>query len=89
MSKLTEVSVYPEPINGQSKVTCLRVFREETYISIISHLVMRNFDGHGRDHIAVTIKVEVNWKKLNVKSIGLDIKYKYRSQVADQDLLEE
>ena len=83
MSKLTQVSVYPEPINEQSKATCLRVFCEETYITIISHPVMRNSDERGLDHIAVTIKIEVNGKKLNVKSIGLNIKFKYRSQVVE------
>ena len=44
---------------------------------------MRNSDERGLDHIAVTIKIEVNGKKLNVKSIGLNIKFKYRSQVVE------
>ena len=45
MSKLTEVSVYPKPIESQSVATCLRVFCGESYTAITNHLGMRNVDG--------------------------------------------
>ena len=63
MSKLTEVSVYPKPIERQSVAACLRVFCEVTCTAIINHPGMRNVDG--RENTAAFIKIVVNrWKIL-------------------------
>ena len=62
MSKLTEISIYPKPIERQSVATCLRVFCEESFIAIINYPGMRNVDGH--EHTAAFIKIVVNWWKI-------------------------
>ena len=74
MSKLTEASVCPKPIDRQNVATCLRVFSEETYTG--NHSGMRNIDRS--EHTAPIIKTAVNWWKilmLRVKT-GLTINYK-------------
>ena len=88
MSKLTEVSVYRKPIERQSIATCLRVFCEETYTAIINHRDIRNVDG--RENTAAFIKIVVNWWKiLNVKSIGVDVRFNNKWQAVIQDPLKE
>ena len=88
MSKLTEASVYPKPIERQSVATCLRVFGEETYTAIINHPGMRNVNGC--KHTAAFIKIVVNWwKVLNVKSIGVDVRFNNNLQAVVQDPLDE
>ena len=63
MSKLTEVSFYPKLIERQSVATCLIVFYEETWTTIINHLGMKNVDG--LENTAAFIKIVVNrWKIL-------------------------
>ena len=88
ISKLTEVSVYRKPIEGQSVVTCSRMFCKETYTTIINHPVMRNIDG--RERKAAFIKIVVNWCKiLNVKNIGVDVRFNNKLQAVVQDPLDE
>ena len=49
---------------------------------------MRNVDG--REHTAAFIKIVVNWWKiLNVKSIGVDVRFNNKLQVVVQDPLDE
>ena len=86
MSKLTEVSVCPKPIERQSVATCLRVFCEETSTAIINHSGMRNVDG--REHTAAFVKVVVNWWKIvNVKSIGVHVRFNNKLQLWCKTLL--
>ena len=88
MSKLTEVSVYPKPIERQSASICLRVFYEKTYTAIINHRNMRNVDGS--EHTAAFIRIVVNWWNiLNVKSIGVDVRFNNKLQAVVQDPLDE
>ena len=88
ISKLTEISVYREPIERQSVVTCLRMFCKETYTTIINHPVIRNIDG--RERKAAFIKIVVNWCKiLNVKNIGVDVRFNNKLQAVVQDPLDE
>ena len=88
MSKLTEVSVYPKPRERRGVATCLRVFCEETATAIVNHPGMRNVDG--REHTAAFIKIVVNlWKILNVKSIGVDVRFNNKLQAVVQDPLDE
>ena len=37
MSKLTEVSVYPKPIERQKVLTCLQVFCDEILVALKCH----------------------------------------------------
>ena len=49
---------------------------------------MRNVDG--REHTAAFVKIIVNWWKiLNVKSIGVDIRFNNKSQAVVQEPLDE
>ena len=49
---------------------------------------MRNVDG--REHMAAFVKIVVNWWKiLNVKSIGVDIRFNNKSQAVVQEPLDE
>ena len=49
---------------------------------------MRNVDG--REHTAAFIKIVVNWWKiLNVKSIGVDVRFNNKLQAVVQDPLDE
>ena len=49
---------------------------------------MRNVDG--REHTAAFVKIVVNWWKiLNVKSIGVDIRFNNKSQAVVQEPLDE
>ena len=49
---------------------------------------MRNVDG--REHTAALIKIVVNWWKiLNVKSIGVDVRFNNKLQAVVQDPLDE
>ena len=49
---------------------------------------MRNVDG--REHTAAFIKIIVNWWKiLNVKSIGVDVRFNNKSQAVVQEPLDE
>ena len=87
MSKLTEISVYPKPIQRRTVATCLRVFCEETYTAIINRPGTRNV---GREYTAAFIKIVVNmWKILNVKSIGVDVRCNKKLQPAVQEPLDE
>ena len=64
------------------------MFCEETYTVIINHPGMRNVDG--REHTAAFVKIVVNWWKiLNVKSIGVDIRFNNKSQAVVQEPLDE
>ena len=45
--------------------------------------------GLGREHIVAFIKIVVNWKKLNFKSIDLDIRFNNKSQAVVEDTLDE
>ena len=48
---------------------------------------MRNVDG--REHTAAFVKIVVNWWKiLNVKSIGVDIRFNNKSQAVVQEPLD-
>ena len=55
MSILTEVFVYPKPIEKQTVATCLRIFCEETYTVIVNRPSMRKPDG--REYTATFIKI--------------------------------
>ena len=49
---------------------------------------MRNVDG--REHTAAFVKIIVNWWKiLNVKSIGVDVRFNNKSQAVVQEPLDE
>ena len=49
---------------------------------------MRNVGG--REHTAAFVKIVVNWWKiLNVKSIGVDIRFNNKSQAVVQEPLDE
>ena len=86
--KLTEVYVYPKPVESQGLVTCLKVFCEEAYTAIINHQGMRNVDG--REHTAGFIKIFVKlWKILNVKSVGVDVRLNNKLQAVVQDPLDK
>ena len=62
------------------------MFREEA--AIINHPGMRNADG--REYTAAFIKIVVNWWKiLNVKSIGVDVRFNNKLQAVVQDPLDE
>ena len=88
MSKLTKVSVYPKPIERQSVPTCLRVFCEKTYTAIINDSGMKNVDGC--EHTAAFIRIVVNWwKKLNIKSIDVGVRFNKKLQAVVQDPLDE
>ena len=64
------------------------MFCEETYAAIIKRPGMRNVDG--REHTAAFIKIVVNWWKiLNVKSIGVDVRFNNKLQAVVQDPLDE
>lgn len=70
--KLMEVSVYLKSIESQSVATCLRVFCEEMYTSIINNPGVRENDEC--EHTATFIKTVANWWKiLIVKRIGVDV----------------
>ena len=85
---LTEVSVYPKPIERQSIATCLRIFCEETYAVIINHLGMRHVDG--REETAAFIKIAVSWLKiLNINCIGVDVWFNNKLQAVVQDPLDK
>ena len=67
-----EVSVYLKSIESQSVATCLRVFCEEIYTSIINNPGVRENDEC--EHTATFIKTVANWWKiLIVKRIGVDV----------------
>ena len=56
--------------------------------AIINHPGIRNVGG--REHTAVFIRVVVNWWNiLNVKSIGVDVRFNNKLQAVVQDPLEE
>ena len=49
---------------------------------------MRNVDG--REHTAAFVKIIVNWWKiLNVKSIGVDVRFNNKSQAVVKEPLDE
>jgi hypothetical protein len=45
LSKLTEVTVYPNPIERQNVRTCLQVFSDETLSALKTHPELKNNDG--------------------------------------------
>ena len=56
--------------------------------AIINHPRMRNVDG--REYTATFIKIVVNWWKiLNVKSIGVDVRFNNKLQTVVQDPLDK
>ena len=64
------------------------MFCEETYTIIIDHPGMRKVDG--REHTAAFVKIIVNWWKiLNVKSIGVDVRFNNKLQAVVQEPLDE
>ena len=49
---------------------------------------MKNVDG--QEHMAALIKIVVNWWKiLNVKSVGVDVRFNNKLQAVSQDPLDE
>ena len=58
MTKLMEVSVYPESKEKQNVATFLWVFCKEMYTATNNHQDMRNVDE--REHTATFIKIVVN-----------------------------
>ena len=64
-----------------------RVICEETYTSIINDPGLRNVDV--RENAPTFIKIVVNWWKiLDVKSIGVDIRFNNKLQAVVQDPLD-
>ena len=64
------------------------MFCEETYTAIINHPGLKNVDG--QEHMAALIKIVVNWWKiLNVKSVGVDVRFNNKLQAVAQDPLDE
>ena len=62
------------------------MFCKETYTAIINHPSMRNVDG--REQTAAFIKIVVNWWKiLNVKSIGVEVRFNNKLQAVVQERL--
>ena len=69
MSKLTEVSVYPKPIERQKVITCLQVFCDESLSALKSHPDLHENEGT----IIFISKVVEFWKICNVYSPYADI----------------
>ena len=72
LSDLTEVSIYPKPIERQRVSTYLQVFSEKTYAALLTHPSLKTDEV--KDSAAFIAKVVKWWKILNVKSIALDIR---------------
>ena len=69
MSKLTEISVDPKPIERQKVSTVLKVFCDETYSALKVHLSMENVEGT-LDFLYLFITF---WKIVNVRTQYADI----------------
>ena len=62
---LDDVSIYPLRIERQKVSTCLKVFCDETYNTLLIHPGMADF----------IKKIVTWWKIVNVKGLGADIRY--------------
>ena len=83
MSKLMEVSVYPKPIETECSNLFKGILRR---VHCYHHPGMRNVDG--REHTAAFIKIVVNWWKIvNVKSIGIHVRFNNKLQLWYKSLL--
>ena len=66
LSDLSEVSIFPKPIERQRIFTCLQVFSEKTHVALLTH---PSLDAEEvKDTAAFISKVIKWWKILNVKS---------------------
>ena len=69
MFKLSEVAVYPSPIERQKVSLCLKVFCDETVCALKCHSEMQ----HAKDTVVFIEKVLQFWHIVNVKSPHEDI----------------
>ena len=69
MSKLTDVAVFPKPIERQKVSTCLKVFCEETVCALKCHPDLKNVD----DTISFLSIINEFLRSVNVHSPYADI----------------
>ncbi|XP_065660880.1 uncharacterized protein LOC136084588 [Hydra vulgaris] len=69
MSKLTDVAVFPKPIERQKVSTCLKVFCEETVCALKCHLELKDVD----DTISFLSIITEFWRIDNVHSLYADV----------------
>ena len=72
MSNLTEVAVYPRPIERQRVDTCLKIFSAKTATSLKIYGADHNVDVKGT--VMFLEKVSKWWTILNVKQKGIDVR---------------
>ena len=72
LSKLSDVAVYPKPIERQKVSTCLQVFCDETINALKTHPDV--IDGDGT--ISFLTKFVKFWKIVNVKGLLADIRFR-------------
>jgi hypothetical protein len=76
LSKLTEVSVYPKPIERQKVSTCLQVFNERTISALKTHPDMCDAE----DTANFLSKIVTFWDIVNVHCVSLDLRFRNSSR---------
>ena len=72
MTNLTEVAVYPRPIERQRVVTCLKIFSAKTETALKIYGADDNVYVKGT--VMILEKVSKWWTILNVKQKGFDVR---------------
>ena len=72
MTKLTEVSFFPKPIDRQKVSTCLKIISEKTVAALKQTLLQ----SHADDAIRFVERIIKFWKILNCRDPYADVRYK-------------
>ena len=71
-SELTEVSVFPKPVERQKVSTCLKIFSEDVVAALKTSTIVKGATGT----ILFLEKIIKFWKIVNCKGIYSDIRFK-------------
>ena len=71
-SKLTDISVFPKPVERQRVTTCLKIFSEETVAAFKTNKDIKDADGA----ISFIEKIINFWKIVNCKGSSADVRFR-------------
>ena len=71
-SKLTDISVFPKPVERQKVTTCLKIFSEETVAAFKTNKDVKDADGT----ISFIGKIINFWKIVNCKGSSADVRFR-------------
>ena len=71
-SKLTDISVFPKPVERQKVTTCLKIFSEETVAAFKTNKDIKDADGT----ISFIEKIINFWKIVNCKGSSTDVRFR-------------